>query len=1565
MSESSQFARLPILSGSKDYALWSLAIKGQAQLSNIWRVYSGAWTEPSPVAATATAEEKAEYKTDNKEWIKAEEKATGLLWRTVTQDLQLVLNEYKVITTPAAAGTPAVTRDPTARDLWELLKACFEKRDGISAVIDWGNLVNVKLVDDGSISMETQLAAITTHRSRVAVSGFTFEDWQFAALLLLALPPSFESIKSTFLDGLADPKTLNLLTVTTRISEKDNRNTAEQSAVNAIAGPSQPANKGKKPRPNVKAKERKEQKAPPGPCHNCGKEGHWNRDCKSKKKKPDQPGSSSSLHVVENDGEVATSSADANEFLLCYATSSEDWLMDSGATEHLTPYATDFKSYVAFSGSESQHVTLGDGKTRLRVLGQGTIERWVGTPESSYRQLILTNVLHVQGIKRRFLSLSTFDDKGFELHMKSKRFELSKGTLALTGHRVGKLYIAPMWQQRPLHSAVQLNSAVAPLPAKVWHERMGHLNWEALKAAKGSSDLLPLKGIALTSDVLPHSSTCPGCQAGKSKRHEHKASPTRYQRSTHPCERIHSDLVGPLPTASIFGHRYTVSFTCDYTDHVWSEPMKSKDQTLATFKRFCAQVKKQYGLSIRYFRSDRGGEFMSKDFKDFLGSEGIIHETSAPDTPQQNGLAERMQQTIWSGIRAILHHSGLKNGFWSEALAVIIHVINRAPRKRLDWRTPHEILTGQVPNVAYFRTFGCRAWVHNNKGKKLDAKALPMIFVGYEPGSKAYRLWDPRGHKIVISSDVNFDETVFPNKPEEQPVTPPTISERQDLGPQRRKKKSKGKKKAVTFVDIPEAFFLEDEERNQLLPPRAGLLGPQPRLPLPPPPAPVLPYAPAPVPANFIPPIVQIKHRTPSSAGSPPGTPSRVPQPATREATRSPSPDHHPTWRSPSLRYESSDSEEEVETRLLPSPEVTVNLSTLAQPSSTPAPMSTTHTPSSIAIDLSDHYVSPEPESQHSDSSLSPEPRRSQRIKEANLVASDDDMAALDAAYNESVELFVTATSHGEPRSYREAVDPANPDSPLWIAAVEAELKSLQDHGTWKVVPRPEGKRIVSCKWVWRIKTKPDGSVERYKARLVARGFTQTRGVDYNETFAPVTRLDTLRLLAATAAQREWEFRQIDIKTAYLYGELEEEVYMAVPEGLQGIPEGHVLLLIKALYGLKQAGCQWYFRLFEVMTEFGMKRIESNPHTFICFKFINQVKLTIIIPIWVDDLFPAGDKALVDDFETWIPKYFETSPPCDAHYFLGIRVTRNRIPESPTTVTPYICFDQISFVKNVLSVISKMFGKDITVRKTVLPAAPIVPNDLPTVSADASLVRKFQSAVGQLMYIMLATRPDLAYPVGILARHASNPSPDHITALFHLLGYLRHTAYFALVFRKPRSDELNPGLLEAYTDADWAGEEHSGRSTSGMVILKNGAPIAWSSKRQGCVSTSTMEAEYIAMFTTVQNAIWISSLEDQFGTSQYLPHIWCDNTAAIAIAIGGEMSFKKSRFMNVKYHYTRQAYEEKKITIEYIESAINIADLFTKRVAHSTLHNLRECILEHYEQIDEKDSAELDSPDSQ
>jgi hypothetical protein len=173
------------------------------------------------------------------------------------------------------------------------------------------------------------------------------------------------------------------------------------------------------------------------------------------------------------------------------------------------------------------------------------------------------------------------------------------------------------------------------------------------------------------------------------------------------------------------------------------------------------------------------------------------------------------------------------------------------------------------------------------------------------------------------------------------------------------------------------------------------------------------------------------------------------------------------------------------------------------------------------------------------------------------------------------------------------------------------------------------------------------------------------------------------------------------------------------------------------------------------------------------------------------------------------------------------------------------------------------------------------------------------------MYIMLATRPDLAYPVGMLARHASNPTPKHVDALFHLVGYLKHTISQVLIYRKPRQGEPNQGLIEAYTDADWARETHSGRSTSGMLITREGSPIAWSSKRQGIVSTSTMESEYVAMFHTIQHTLWVLTVETQLGTNEWKPRVLCDNQAAIASATGGEASFKKSKYIDVKYHWIR------------------------------------------------------------
>jgi hypothetical protein len=334
---------------------------------------------------------------------------------------------------------------------------------------------------------------------------------------------------------------------------------------------------------------------------------------------------------------------------------------------------------------------------------------------------------------------------------------------------------------------------------------------------------------------------------------------------------------------------------------------------------------------------------------------------------------------------------------------------------------------------------------------------------------------------------------------------------------------------------------------------------------------------------------------------------------------------------------------------------------------------------------------------------------------------------------------------------------------------------------------------------------------------------------------------------------------------------------------------------------------------------------------------------------------------LTDDFEEHIPNYFETSTPCDAHYLLGIRITRNRNP--PPGVQPWISLDQVTFTESTLAAISNSFQHQISIRRTVFPVGEIVPNDFPKNLADPSHVRRFQSAVGQLMYLMLATRPDLAYPVGILARYASNPSPQHKKALLHLIGYIQHTKEYTLTFFKPRATDQDPGIINAFSDADWAGETHSGRSTTGMVIMKNGSAISWSSKRQGVVSTSTMESEYIALFNTVQNAIFMSNLEEQFHTvTWYSPNILCDNQAAIAVASGGDMEFKRSKFMNVKYHYVRQIKKKDLIEIHYVKSADNTADLFTKRLPHGSLSVLRGHFMTAMDQRNTPNEAKTLSP---
>ena len=210
---------------------------------------------------------------------------------------------------------------------------------------------------------------------------------------------------------------------------------------------------------------------------------------------------------------------------------------------------------------------------------------------------------------------------------------------------------------------------------------------------------------------------------------------------------------------------------------------------------------------------------------------------------------------------------------------------------------------------------------------------------------------------------------------------------------------------------------------------------------------------------------------------------------------------------------------------------------------------------------------------------------------------------------------------------------------------------------------------------------------------------------------------------------------------------------MEPPEGCD-IPKVHVFFLKKAIYVLKQAGHQWYRKLCKTMAKFDLKQVRNEPHSFIAHKVVNGINRTLIMPIYVDDLFPIGDKVLMDKFEAWIGNYFEITPPCDAHYFLGICVKRDW---NPPKGDAYISVDQINYADSILAQLSQ-YPKP---KPTPLPSARLTSNSDPIDNANPNVVREYQSAIGQLMYIMLGTCPDLAHAVGMLSRFTVNPSPDH------------------------------------------------------------------------------------------------------------------------------------------------------------------------------------------------------------
>jgi hypothetical protein len=303
---------------------------------------------------------------------------------------------------------------------------------------------------------------------------------------------------------------------------------------------------------------------------------------------------------------------------------------------------------------------------------------------------------------------------------------------------------------------------------------MGHMSYKALKSHGPSA----LKGMDFGSSTVHIPTTCHGCELGKSTR---KPFPGSAKKTSRILEIVHSDLAGPMQTKSIQGSSYIATFVNDHSHHAVVYFLRSKDQFLAALQKFLSWAETQTSDKLRALHSDRGGEYMAAKVKDILSQRGIEHHLTMPGSPQQNGKAEWFNGTFMDKAMAMLHTAGLPNGFWEHVVSTAVHIYNRTPTRTLEWRTPHETWNpGHVPDVSYFFVFGCKGYMHvpADKRRKLDAKAIEVTLVGYEPGSNGYRLWDKHTHSVKLSRDVTFDESCFPSRqgaethPTPSPPTP-------------------------------------------------------------------------------------------------------------------------------------------------------------------------------------------------------------------------------------------------------------------------------------------------------------------------------------------------------------------------------------------------------------------------------------------------------------------------------------------------------------------------------------------------------------------------------------------------------------------------------------------------------------------------------------------------------------------------------------------------------------------------------------------------------------------------
>jgi hypothetical protein len=1397
----------------------------------------------------------AEWKRDVKEWKQGEAIAKQQIASSIPDSLFM-----------------KVRGKGTAYEIWTELGNHFEKRSRMVSIDLRRRLQELRCAEKGNVV--EHFATLRKMREDLASMGEALTENDFYAIIMGSLPSSYDSYLSA-LNATSSVLGTHLsaedlmLSLTEEYERRALKSKSGKKDDNA-AFYSNDAGKGQKSGSTPKRR---------GECNNCGKKGHWARDCweegggkegqgpkqKAKKEKEKEKGKGKETATVAKDnkddkqkegkskdeeaawmaaivgdvsdmdhfepddvvdddlyGEAYSCFIEDDAYISCpsqpdvdiseivdgvdevldtdqnigaepdgdeiragfdYAClvgteetrSAEVDLYDSGATRHMSGYFHRFTNFVKI---EPIPITAADKRT-FQADGKGDMYIHVPNGEKSNSRILLKDVLYASSMGVTLVSISKIASAGSTVVFSGSFCRIYGRDRNIIGEiKVrGGLY-------RVYYSTSKAGgyfvTAKEAFTINELHRRLGHVSHERAKllVRKGL-----IEGVELKDDEGV--TVCDSCESAKGER-KSIIKVREKERYSAIGDEIHSDLWGPAPVESINHKRYYVSFTDDHSRYTTVYFLHTKDETFNFYRIYEAWLSTQHGAKVKRLRTDRGGEYLSDEFSTHLKRAGTVRTLTVHDTPEHNGVAERLNRTIMEKVRAMLLDSDLPKFLWAEATAHAVYLKNRTWTRALGETTPYEILHGSKPNLANLQPWGCKVRVHNPGGSKLDSRSSIGRWVGFDVETRdGHRIYWPEKRTVSIERSVKFNF-----EPDD-----------------------------VVVGMLPLEGERVDDERLEAIEPEQH----------------------------------EVVNQTPDVEVDQinPGNDAEV--------------DATDQGRGKRIRKETQ------YVRMLKDGSAVTGSRTggVLPRGMRPGTSTVAGGGSEVEIDESDV---------------------------------DHAMASV----LESVE--------GLMPTYQEARK--RPDWPKWDEAIQAELQNLEKTGTWRLVERPPDANVVNCRWVLRIKKNAAGEIDKYKARLVAKGFTQIHGVDYYETYAPVARLASFRLLLAVAAQNGWVADSFDFDSAYLNTRLgdEEVVYLEQPVGYETKDRKQwVWRLQKTLYGLKQGAKNWYDALHHAFVGLGFTRSEADHGVF--FKEVGRD--IIISAIHVDDGMVTGSNgSLVNKFKKDMNAKYKLTDLGAAHWLLGIKITRDLVNRT-------LSLSQHAYID---AIITRFNFDDLKPSSMPMdPSAPLSKSQSPSKLEDINKMKNvpYREAVGSLMYAAMGTRPDIAFATSTVAQYSENPGWAHWEAVKRIFRYLMGTKNLELTYGGEQR-----GLV-GFVDADGASQEHR-RAISGYVFMMDGGAVSWSSKKQELVTLSTTEAEYVAQTHAAKEAVWLRRLFTELFKSIDTPTtLFSDSKSAIALAHDGHYH-ARTKHIDIRYHFIRYIIEAGTIKLVYCPTNDMTADVLTK-----------------------------------